>query len=1653
MPSFVFFAAFCSWLAAMAEFLRAVSQTVDFIQTAAQAGSLVGDALQVRLANEKDNLINALRQAGALTLAEATQAMNIHRFLTPSLWDVLTGFAPKSYHEKLQSLGIHLERLGLTNLKETTSVRVAALILLAGNPQSSTFSINASDAYTVLNDVKALLASSPDIYRHAFAAEEPAPCPLDEVQHNPVRRAGSGNSLCAGGQVDPPGFVMLRPPMRSQPLALLDDAARSSVVPQPAGAPSAPPLAVPPPADAPSAALLALPPPAAVPRAASPTPLPALMQPAIPVAAVQRQQIVSTDDGFRLDSGSSLAVWQLSSQASSAAAGAGASDASMGAWRMDSVGEVAEGDAAPEVGTKAAATAPSTTDMLSHMRSVLAQKPEYTPDEIAAKAKAKAKAKTIDKTTATPKKNKTDGEAASPVLKRPAASTRTPFKKVRLTCKTQSELTPTPVTKEKKAAWEVALGGFPGKPTSKVPTINVPSLGIKVYTDLAKMAWRVQRPSVSLTDKAFSFRVDAVASWLRLRQHLQAVAQGCEEELAEVRAAAARLDDRLAVLQATAEAVTSFWPLIWVLIGGLVKDALDRRYQLFAADGSVVGKPACMSEMRPGAWVITTPDGDRYPENLRCRRGTSGAVKAVLVDPGQPVLDRMRGRFYRFKDPLEPSDLVEQVKMAEAESYAITRRAPAPPAAIMMWGGADVEYEPLMASEGVQLVPLGGGGAPVHGEEPAPAPLPPPELPPNATWLIVNPHPPDFGRERHPGPDAPRAGKYAIALDARRRPAPVRQVALADVETFMASARTGIAKILEGEAGPVTGHLEERLHHALDGGTKTPPIVEDARTLTVDYDEHGRRQSAGENGHRDEAFDDVLYLSGCYDQLNGPSLARIETEEMEIESTRVRARGLQPPGGPGAAPHGAPVNPKGTPKGGGRGRGQPGQGVGQEGGGKATGLRGHLRRLNADVNATLKALNWMAGDRRKASNGPPVTSEQASVQARVRDRIPSLLSSGVAIPGQRAAFLELLHGRAVYDTGPGGHNLASFSNVASVSLPDSLEGAPMVEDVVGPEDRVAPGLFRFSERFDPSTGASAAEVFGICHYIYVDNLGVISCDPVSTSSTLSDASDLVEKVGLRTHDHEVTSGKSKALGTHLDLEGFRVSLSPARLWKVRQGVLCALRCRKLPRRVWEVLLGHLTFCAPINRNMMSVLRSIYALINKHYCVPTALWETARQEMAAVASLLFVMVPHKQLSKANWDTLLAGPWKYLDEGIYTLESRALLLGFQAVARLLAPGGELSSRLVTADRAPPADRPLGNSSETEATGADGTSDKISDTDRIVVRPRRRARNLELPRPTRPRFPVGPDRLQGLGLLPLESNAVKATAENQCHELVTLWRSNARDLGEPLGEAAGVDASVARQLQDFFDQGENVSKGEKLAAGLEHFLPEFGRHGGLHLSRSYRALRGWRRRCPPRSRRPLAFCIWAAISWEFCRDNLWNMAVYLLFMLVTYMRPSEPLKLLKEDLLSPAHGLSASWICFAFRQERGQSSKTYATDESIELSCQWAPFLATVATALKRGRPKEKVFSFLYSSCTRQFKTMCRRLGLTAAPYQARRSGASIDAAMKYRTRAEIKARGEWKADKSVLRYDRTAKIVESVDKLPDSLAQEVLGESRGDAVFVL
>ena len=58
----------------MAAFIAAVSQTVEFIQNAVTSGALIGDELHARLTSELSQILALLRQAGTLTLSEATEA-------------------------------------------------------------------------------------------------------------------------------------------------------------------------------------------------------------------------------------------------------------------------------------------------------------------------------------------------------------------------------------------------------------------------------------------------------------------------------------------------------------------------------------------------------------------------------------------------------------------------------------------------------------------------------------------------------------------------------------------------------------------------------------------------------------------------------------------------------------------------------------------------------------------------------------------------------------------------------------------------------------------------------------------------------------------------------------------------------------------------------------------------------------------------------------------------------------------------------------------------------------------------------------------------------------------------------------------------------------------------------------------------------------------------------------------------------------------------------------------------------------------------------------------------------------------------------------------------------------------------------------------
>ena len=123
--------------------------------------------------------------------------------------------------------------------------------------------------------------------------------------------------------------------------------------------------------------------------------------------------------------------------------------------------------------------------------------------------------------------------------------------------------------------------------------------------------------------------------------------------------------------------------------------------------------------------------------------------------------------------------------------------------------------------------------------------------------------------------------------------------------------------------------------------------------------------------------------------------------------------------------------------------------------------------------------------------------------------------------------------------------------------------------------------------------------------------------------------------------------------------------------------------------------------------------------------------------------------------------------------------------------------------------------------------------------------------------------------------------------------------------LSSDAKIDEALTKYMTEMFLTGLQSSEGDKLLAGLLHFAPEWGKFGHRTIPRAWRALRGWRRRCPSRSRRPWPLEVWAALAWKLAQKGHWSMALYTLLLVCTYMRPGEALQLRRGDLVPPATG----------------------------------------------------------------------------------------------------------------------------------------------------
>ncbi len=116
------------------------------------------------------------------------------------------------------------------------------------------------------------------------------------------------------------------------------------------------------------------------------------------------------------------------------------------------------------------------------------------------------------------------------------------------------------------------------------------------------------------------------------------------------------------------------------------------------------------------------------------------------------------------------------------------------------------------------------------------------------------------------------------------------------------------------------------------------------------------------------------------------------------------------------------------------------------------------------------------------------------------------------------------------------------------------------------------------------------------HYVYVDNLGILSPDRELVSQALAEVERIFEAGQLLLHAGEIHSRSVKALGVELRGDILAVRITPSRYHKVRQAITGILERKRVSGKLVEVVLGHCTFIGLTNRLLLSVFHTVYAFV-------------------------------------------------------------------------------------------------------------------------------------------------------------------------------------------------------------------------------------------------------------------------------------------------------------------------------------------------------------------------------------------------------------------------------------------------------------------------
>ena len=269
------------------------------------------------------------------------------------------------------------------------------------------------------------------------------------------------------------------------------------------------------------------------------------------------------------------------------------------------------------------------------------------------------------------------------------------------------------------------------------------------------------------------------------------------------------------------------------------------------------------------------------------------------------------------------------------------------------------------------------------------------------------------------------------------------------------------------------------------------------------------------------------------------------------------------------------------------------------------------------------------------------------------------------------------------------------------------------------------------------------------------------------------------------------------------------------------------------------------------------------------------------------------------------------------------------------------------------------------------------------------------------------------------------MKASTRRGYDYYLGLFRAWARQEGRSLARAS-VEASVIDYFDVLLARGRPATECEKTLAALVALSPGLS---CLPFQRARRALKGYRKLVPPRSRYPLAESLAAALAVTLCAQNRRDVALLVVTSCYMYLRPGEARSIKVKDLADPSVCMPAlnpwpSVILCPF--EDLEPSKTLTYDDTI--SCGHPPWLGRLLVALKKGRPRGALlFGLKAEAVLPAWEAAWKALRLPRIElYQLRHAGASADLLARRRREAEVQARGRWRTAASLRRYAKPGQV---------------------------